>query len=94
MMSEVNKNSCVHIQIRIMTNIELVRDIPELHVLVNFRNNPIEIATARDSMDRQTDRQTNESAQRATLPKTDCAHHVVNDDVMTQFYCHDAIMML
>ncbi len=68
MMSEVKNNSCVQIQIRIMTNIELVRDIPELHVLVNFRNDPIEIATARDSMDRQTDRQTNKQTNKRNEP--------------------------
>ncbi len=42
-----------------MTNIELVRDIPELHVLVNFRNDLIEIAVARERTDRHTNRQTN-----------------------------------
>ncbi len=65
MMSEVKKNSCIRIQFRIMTNIELVRDITELHVLVNFRNDPIEIAVARAMTDKQTDRQTDEIARRA-----------------------------
>jgi len=54
MLSEVKKKSWIQIQIRITTDIELIRDIPDSHVPVNFRNDPIEIATARESTDRQT----------------------------------------
>ena len=51
MLSKVKTNSWIWIQIRITTDIELVRDIPDLHVLVNFRNDSIEIATARERTD-------------------------------------------
>ncbi len=49
--------SWIRIHIRITSNIEIVRDIPDSHVPVNFRNDSIKIATAREVTDRQTDKQ-------------------------------------
>ncbi len=57
----------------------------ETYLPMKFEDDISKTVACREVTDRQTNKQTNEIAQRAILAKTDCVRHDVNDNVLMQF---------